>query len=59
MPLTKAFKETIMADLQDREFRAAYLADAIGAMHSGELSVGKRMLRNYIDAIISLEVRSG
>jgi hypothetical protein len=29
MPLTKAFKETIMVDLQDREFRAAYLADAI------------------------------
>jgi hypothetical protein len=55
MPLTKEFKETIMADMKDREYRAAYLAVAIEAMHAGELSVAKRMLRNYINATISLE----
>jgi len=59
MPLTKEFKETIMADLQDREFRVAYLADAVEAMHGGEISVGKRMLRNYIDAITGFEALSG
>lgn len=58
MPLTKEFKETIMADLQDREYRAAYLADAIEAMHGGEFSVGKRMLRNYINATIGFDALS-
>ena len=55
MPLTKEFRETIMADLKDREYRAAYLADAIEAMHGGEFSLGKRMLRNYINATIGFE----
>jgi hypothetical protein len=55
MPLTKEFKQTIMADLQDREYRAAYLAQAIEAMHGGEFSVGKRMLRNYINATLGFE----
>ena len=58
MPLTREFKETIMADLQDREYRAAYLAQAIEAMHGGEFSVGKRMLRNYINATIGFEALS-
>ncbi|MEJ0035203.1 MAG: transcriptional regulator [Gammaproteobacteria bacterium] len=58
MPLTKEFKETIMVDLQDREFRAAYLADAVEALHGGEFSVGKRMLRNYIDATIGFDALS-
>ena len=48
-----------MADLQDREFRVAYLADAVEAMHGGEFSVRKRMLRNYIDAITGSEALSG
>ena len=58
MPLTKAFKETIMVDLQDREFRAAYLAGAIETMHGGEFSIAKRMLRNYINATIGFEALS-
>jgi hypothetical protein len=56
MPLTRDFKETIMADLQrDRAFRAAYLAEAIGCMHGGEFAVGKRMLRNYINGTVGFE----
>lgn len=58
MPLTKEFKETIMVDLQDREFRGAYLADAIAAMHGGEFSVGKRMLCNYINATVGFDALS-
>jgi DNA-binding phage protein len=58
MPLTREFKQTIMADLKDREYRAAYLAQAIEAMHGGEFSVGKRMLRNYINATIGFEALS-
>ena len=53
MPLTREFKESIMADLQrDRAYRAAYLAEAIESMHTGEFSVGKRMLRNYINGTL-------
>jgi hypothetical protein len=58
MRLEKEFKQTIMADLQDREYRAAYLAQAIEAMHGGEVSVGKRMLRNYINATVGFEALS-
>jgi hypothetical protein len=55
MPLAREFKQTIMADLQDREYRAAHLAQAIEAMHGGEFSVGKRMLRSYINATVGFE----
>jgi len=58
MPLTKEFKQTIMADLKDRGYRAAYLAEAIESMHSGEFSVGKRMLRNYINGTIGFDALS-
>jgi DNA-binding phage protein len=56
MPLTREFKETIMADLRrDRAYRAAYLAGVLESMHSGEFSVGKRMLRNYINGTLGFE----
>ena len=55
MPLTREFGETIICDLQDREFRAAYLDDTIEAMYGGEFSVGKRMLCNYINATVGFE----
>lgn len=56
MPLTREFRETIMADLNgDRAFRAAYLAEAIECMHNGEFEVGKRMLRNYINATMGFD----
>ncbi|HWK75468.1 MAG TPA: hypothetical protein VNQ81_14410 [Povalibacter sp.] len=53
MPLTRDFKETIMADLRrDRAYRVAYLAEAIESLHGGEFAVGKRMLRNYINGTL-------
>jgi DNA-binding phage protein len=53
MPLTRDFKETIMADLRrDRAFRAEYFALAIESLHNGEFSVGKRMLRDYINGTL-------
>jgi len=50
MPLTKEFRETILEDLVDPEYRLAYVADAISAIREGELSVAARMLRNYLEA---------
>ena len=59
MPLTREFKETIMADLRrDRAYRAAYLAEAIESMYSGEFEVGKRMIRNYINGTLGFEALS-
>jgi len=59
MPLTRDFKQTIMADLRgDRSYRLAYLAEAIESLHSGEFSVGKRMLRNYINATLGFAALS-
>jgi DNA-binding phage protein len=53
MPLTRDFKESLMADLRrDRDFRVAYLALAIESLHDGEFSVGKRMLRDYINGTL-------
>ena len=50
MPLTKEFRETILEDLADPEFRAAYLTDAISAIREGELSIAARMLSNCLEA---------
>jgi DNA-binding phage protein len=59
MPLTRDFRETIMADLRrDKAYRAAYLAEAIDAMHTGEFGIGKRMLRDYINGTLGFEALS-
>ncbi len=59
MALTRDFKETIMADLRrDRPFRVAYLGQAIERLHGGEFSVGKRMLRNYINGTLGFAALS-
>jgi len=59
MPLTRDFKETVTADLRrDRAYRAAYLAEAIESMYSGEVPVGKRMLRQYINGTLGFDALS-
>ncbi len=59
MALTRDFKETLMADMRrDRAFRVAYLGQAIECLHSGEFSVGKRMLRNYINGTLGFTALS-
>jgi DNA-binding phage protein len=59
MALTRDFKETLMADMRrDRAFRVAYLAQAIECLHSGEFSVGKRMLRNYVNGTLGFAALS-
>ncbi|MBI3676083.1 MAG: transcriptional regulator [Proteobacteria bacterium] len=56
MPLTRPFKETIMVRLQKRpEFRQAMLREAIDAFLTGEIDVGKSMLRDYINGTIGFE----
>ena len=59
MALTRDFKETLMADMRrDPAFRVAYLAQAIETLHGGEFSVGKRMLRNYVNGTLGFAALS-
>jgi hypothetical protein len=54
MPLTTDFEETLRRRTQrDAIFRQALLTEAIGQLLSGELEIGKAMLRAYIKATIA------
>ena len=56
MPLTKDFRETIMADMQRNPgFRQAMLREGIDALLGGEFEVGKEVLRDYINATMGFE----
>lgn len=56
MPLTVAFKETVLARLKrDPEFAEALLREGIDALLSDEIEVGKDLLRDYINATIGFE----
>lgn len=56
MPLTVAFKETVLARLKrDPRFAEAMLREGVEALLAGELEVGKDILRDYINATIGFE----
>jgi len=56
MPNTRDFKETIQARaLNDPVFREGLLTESIEAMLSGDLNVGKSLLRDYIKATIGFK----
>jgi hypothetical protein len=53
MALTRDFRETVQARVQtDPSFRHALLTEAIEALLSGEVRLGKELLRDYINATI-------
>jgi hypothetical protein len=59
MPLTKEFKTTVMARARhDKVFCKEMLADAINELFSGDIDLGKAILRDYINATISFEILS-
>ena len=56
MPLTRDFKETVQARAErDREFREGLLKEGVECLLSGEVEVGKIVLRDYINATIGFE----
>lgn len=56
MPLTRDFKETIKARAdKDPAFRVALLSEAVEAMLEGDITTGKAVLRNYINATVGFE----
>ncbi len=56
MPLTRNFKKTVMKRAtRDAPFRHHLLTEAINQLLSGDLTAGKWMLRDCINATISFE----
>jgi DNA-binding phage protein len=56
MPLTHDFKETVMEDMRKRpHFRILMLREGIDALVGGELQLGKKILRDYINATLGFE----
>ena len=59
MPLTKDFKTTVMNRVhRDKAFCNAMLTEAINELLTGDVDVGKAILRDYINATISFEILS-
>jgi DNA-binding phage protein len=53
MALTKDFRETVQARVKrDPAFREGLLSEAIESLLSGEVTLGKELLRDYINATI-------
>ncbi|HEX7359458.1 MAG TPA: transcriptional regulator [Bryobacteraceae bacterium] len=53
MPLTRDFKETIRARVaRDPKYRKELLREGIESMLGGDIAVGKRILRDYINATV-------
>ena len=56
MALTRSFKETVQARAQkDPAFRAALLKEAVDTLLEGDVSAGKAILRDYINATIGFD----
>jgi DNA-binding phage protein len=52
MPLTKSFRESVQEELRDKEYRRAFLGEAIADMLAGELDSAKMVLREYINGTV-------
>jgi DNA-binding phage protein len=53
MALTRDFRETVQADARrDPAFRRGLLREALESLLSGEVALGKELLRDYINATV-------
>lgn len=53
MALTRDFRETVQARARrDPAFRKGLLSDAVESLLSGEVTLGKELLRDYINAAV-------
>jgi len=56
MPLTRSFKETVKARVEeDAAFRDALLSEGIDALLAGDVDTGKAIIRDYINATVGFE----
>ena len=52
MVLTRSFRESVMEELRDKEYRRAFLREAINDMIDGDLDSAKMVLREYINGTV-------
>jgi len=52
MALTRSFRETVMEELADEEFRRAFLCEAVRSMVAGDLDGAKLILREYVNGTV-------
>ncbi len=53
MALTRDFRETVQARVKrDAAFRKGLLSEAVESLLSGEVALGKELLRDYINATV-------
>jgi len=56
MPVTRIFRKTVLKRAErDAKFRKQMLTEAVNELLSGDLSAGKAILRDYINATITFE----
>ena len=57
MALTREFKQTVVERAQaDTEFRRAMLEEAVNQLLGGDVAMGKRLLRDTVNATIGFTV---
>jgi len=52
MALTRNFRESVMEELRNKEYRRAFLGEAINDMLAGDLDSAKMVLREYINGAV-------
>ena len=56
MALTRDFKQTVLARaVKDIKFRRGLLTEAVNEFLEGDIEVGKKLLRDYINATITFQ----
>ena len=52
MALTRSFRESVMEELRGKDYRRAFLGEAINDMLAGDLDSAKMVLREYINGTL-------
>ncbi len=52
MALTRSFRESVMEELREKDYRLAFLGEAIHDMLTGDLDSAKMVLREYINGTV-------
>jgi hypothetical protein len=52
MALTRSFRESVVQELREKDYRRAFLGEAINDMLAGDLDSAKMVLREYINGTV-------
>ncbi|MGB8028161.1 MAG: transcriptional regulator [Terracidiphilus sp.] len=52
MALTRSFRESVVEELREKDYRRAFLGEAINDMLAGDLDSAKMVLREYVNGTV-------